>query len=59
MSKDKYVVVEALRCMLHGYSALAINDRRITDDNCCGSWTVEHRYKVRIDDLKEAIGKKK
>lgn len=44
--KNEKVLIEVLRCSTHNVSALSIEDRRVTDLKCCGSWTVHERFVV-------------
>lgn len=47
------VKVEILRCPQHGFYAVAINDSRVTDSKCCGSWSVIRTWRT----LKSNIAK--
>ena len=54
-AKDDTVTVYILVCSVCCGHAVAINDTRITDHRCGGSWRVIRTETVKREDIEEAL----
>lgn len=53
------IKLEIVRCPMHGYYAVCINDTRITPDKCCGSWSVFKAWQISAADIRKLLPRAK
>lgn len=58
-SIERTVKAEILVCPVHGYYAIAFDDRRITSSKCCGSWKTVRRWDVAESTLLAVLAQEK
>lgn len=47
--------LEIVRCSMHGYYAVVVNDSRISPSKCCGSWSVLRSWTVKKSDITKPL----